>query len=141
MRTAALVVLPFVVGACSGSKPTASSTPVTAPQPSAQAENRAALPVDSAPASSAAPAIAPSQHGRVVAQLQFRDHVLVIRAGAGELRYDVQTRAGLLIAGALTMPELNRQFPAVAEQFRDSTAVVLDASLHREPAENRAPRH
>jgi hypothetical protein len=57
--------------------------------------------------------------------------VLVIRSGArdGELRYDVQDRAGQLLARSLTRGELDRRFPAIGEQFRDSTALPLDASL------------
>lgn len=67
----------------------------------------------------------------VLAEIRFRDHVLVIRSGArdGDLRYDVQDRAGQLLARSLTRGELGRQFPAIAEQFHDSTALPLDASL------------
>ena len=85
----------------------------------------------------APPAAAGRAHGRVLARLQFRDHVLVIRTGAtsGDLRYDVQTRAGLLLARSLTRVELGEKFPAIADQFGDSTALTIDAS--RTTATNR----
>ena len=73
--------------------------------------------------------------GTVVAKVQFRDHVLVIRTGGGEMRYDVQDRAGLLLASSLTRAQLDRQFPDIAGQFRDSTAIHIDASLAPSTAE------
>ncbi len=73
--------------------------------------------------------------GHVVAKVQFRDHVLVIRSGSGEMRYDVQTRAGLLLARSLTRSQLDRQFPDIAGQFGDSTAIQVDASLDRSTTE------
>jgi hypothetical protein len=119
MRT--VLALPILLVACSGSKP---NVPVTVQR----AEMKAA--VEPAPPVS-------TRNGPVVAQLQFRDHVLVIRAGSGELRYDVQSRAGVLLASSLSRQELARQFPGVSDQLGDSTAVKLDASLHRDAGESR----
>ncbi len=130
MRSAIFTAMSLLVAACSGSKPTASGPPVAVQR----TEMRAALSTDGAPAPAATAAQVPAAPSApVVAQLQFRDHIIVIRAGSGELRYDVQTRAGLLLAGGLTPAELGRQFPALAEQLRDSRAMQmkLDATLHR----------
>jgi hypothetical protein len=60
----------------------------------------------------------------------------VIRSGSGEHRYDVLARGGATLASSLTRSELDRRFPAIADHFRDSTAIQLDATLHTqaEPA-------
>jgi hypothetical protein len=115
MRSTALAVLSVLASACSGSKPIGSDPPVAVQR----AEMRGS-------SSAAPPAAAPAP---VIAELRFRDHVLVIRPGAGEVRYDVQTPAGLLLASSLSRSELDRQFPAIAGQFSDSTALPIDATL------------
>jgi hypothetical protein len=134
MRWTVLAVLSLVVAACSGSHPTATGSPVQSQRVELRAASADPVSLPPAPA-----AVLPSHHGKVVAQLQFRDHILVIRAGAGALRYDVQSRAGTLLAGWLTRDELIERFPAIADQFRDSTASIqLDASLDRDLVD--APR-
>ena len=65
----------------------------------------------------------------MLAEVQFRDHVLVIRSGSGERRYDVHARGGAILASSLTRAELDRRFPAIADHFRDSMAIQLDATL------------
>ena len=93
---------------------------------------RAELRGSSDESSAAGPSIAHAARGPVLAEVQFRDHVLVIRAGAGAAqRFDVKTRGGALLAGSLTRAELDSQFPAIAQHFRESTAIQLDATLSR----------
>jgi hypothetical protein len=86
---------------------------------------------------SSAPA---AQRAPVIAQLQLRDHRLVVRAGSGALLYDVETRAGTLVAAALSWTDLEQRFPAIAETVRDSTALTIDASLGPTRGERPADR-
>lgn len=114
MRRAGLAALLVVsLAACTGSSTSGSQVTVQ------RAELRPGAPES----------VAATAPGHVVAKVQFRNHVLVIRSGSGEMRYDVQDRAGLLLASALTRSQLDRQFPDIAGQFRDSTAIHIDASL------------
>jgi hypothetical protein len=123
MRRAALAAL-LLVAACSGSKPTASRSAVQVQRTEVHgSEERTTTPV-----------VTQAARGRVLAEVQFRDHVLVIRSGSGEHRYDVHARGGALLASSLTRAQLDRRFPEIADHFRDSTAIQLDATLET-PAE------
>jgi hypothetical protein len=121
MRRAALAALAalLLAAACSGSKPTASRTAVQVQRTEVHgSEERTTAPV-----------VAHAARPRVLAEVQFRDHVLVIRSGSGEHRYDVHARGGAILASSLTRTELDRRFPEIADHFRDSTAIQLDATL------------
>jgi hypothetical protein len=136
MRGIAIAALSLLAAACSGSKPTASGTALDVQRTEVRGgEDRAAA---------AGPTVTRSSRGAVLAEVRFRDHVLVIRAGSGDrgaapevdraLEFDVETRAGVLLARSLTRDELDRQFPAIGRHFRESTAIQLDATLHATPA-------
>ena len=114
-------LLPILVApACSSTseKPVASSAPLQIQHTELRA--------------SEAPATRPP--GRVLARVQFRDHVLVVRTGSasGDMRYDVESRGGALLARSLSRSELGLQFPAIADQLGDSMAI--DASATTRPA-------
>ena len=114
MRSAGLAALLVVsLAACTGSSTSGSQVTVQ------HAELRPGAPES---VSATAP-------GPVMAKVQFRHHVLVIRSGSGEMRYDVEDRGGQLLASKLTRAQLDRQFPDIAGQFRDSNAIHIDASL------------
>jgi hypothetical protein len=125
MRCIAIAALSLLAAACSASRPNASGPALEVQRTDLRgSEERAA----------AGPSVAYAARGPVLAEVQFRDHVLVIRAGAGgvgDQRFDVETRGGALLAGSLTREELDRQFPAIAQHFRESTAIQLDATLER----------
>ncbi|HWM89021.1 MAG TPA: hypothetical protein VNO33_24385 [Kofleriaceae bacterium] len=126
MRSIALAAVSLLAAACSGSGPTA--------QVSAQhAEVRA----DGEPAGG--PVVTQAARGQVIAEIQFRDHVLVVRSLARGRRFDVQSRSGALLASSLTRDELDRKFPAIGDHFRDSTAIHIDATLDRQPDEPTFP--
>lgn len=109
-----------LAAACSGSHPTGSS-------PAVQVQHTEVR--GSQESTATAPVVSYASGGQILAEVQFRDHVLVIRSGAGERRYDVRARGGKLLAGALTRDELDLRFPEIADSFRDSTAIQLDATL------------
>lgn len=117
LRAGYAAALTLIVSACSGSKPMSSDHPIEV--------QRAEVQGSSTPSRSA--------RGPIVVQLQLRDHVLVVRAGSGSgaLSYDVENRSGALLADALSWPELEKQFPTIADKVRDSTALTIDASLTR----------
>jgi hypothetical protein len=123
MRCMAIALLSLLAAACSASRPNASGPAVQVQR----AELRG-----SGESTTAGPSVAYAARGPVLAEVQFRDHVLVIRAGASDAqRFDVKTRGGALLASSLTREELDRQFPAIAQHFRESTAIQLDATLSR----------
>ena len=125
MRCIAIAALSVLAAACSASRPTASDTAVEVQRTELRG---------SAESAAGGPSIALALRGPVLAEVQFRDHVLVIRAGAGgasDQRFDVETRGGDLLATSLTREELDRRFPAIAQHFRESTAIQLDATLER----------
>jgi hypothetical protein len=125
MRCIAIAALSLLAAACSASRPSASGSAVEVQRTELRGSEESAA---------TGPALAYAARGPVLAEVQFRDHVLVIRAGAGgagDQRFDVQTRGGALLASALTRDELDRQFPAIAQHFRESTAIQLDATLER----------
>jgi hypothetical protein len=129
MRWIVIATLSLPALACSGSKPSASSQVASVQRTELRGTGEAQRPT---------PTVAHQSRGAVLAEVRFRDHVLVIRAGAGERRFDVRTRAGKLLATSLSREQLDARFPAIGAHFRDSRAIQLDATLEPSPADSSA---
>jgi hypothetical protein len=119
MRWIAIAGLSLAAVACSGSKPSAPSSTASVQRTELRGADEA----------QPTPTVAHRSRGAVLAEVRFRDHVLVIRAGAGERRFDVRTRTGKLLASSLSREQLDARFPAIGAHFRDSRAIQLDATL------------
>jgi hypothetical protein len=121
MRWIAALTLSLAATACSGSRPSASGSGASVQRTELRGTGEAAQ----------APSVAHQSSGGVLAEVRFRDHVLIIRAGAGQRRFDVRTHGGKLLATSLTREQLDARFPVIGAHFRDSQAIQLDATLQQ----------
>ena len=57
----------------------------------------------------------PVRKGKVILVLQTRDYLVTVRSKAGENRYSVATRQGIVVAEHLSIKKLKDRFPELHE--------------------------
>jgi hypothetical protein len=80
-----------------------------------------------APPTPQTPPAAVSQ-GPIITQIASRDKVLIVRAGATEPTYTLQTKAGAVIVPAMTLGDLALNNPQLAQTVRTMQAAAICAS-------------
>jgi hypothetical protein len=66
--------------------------------------------------------------GPIITQIASRDKVLIVRAGATEPTYTLQTKAGAVIVPAMTLGDLALNNPQLAQTVRTMQADAICAS-------------